>query len=791
MEELVAFLTLMLPTKGWYCGVALPPDDSKPIQRFYKTIPELSVFLLRMSRQGYNVYWALSSFKEFGSRKATNVLARRCLPMDIDTCERLDGKQEAYKDRVEAYHGLVRFVETAGIPMPVVVSSGYGLHPLWPLSEDTEAGQAQNLLDGLCGAAVVHGLHIDRARTIDLASILRPPGTLNLKYGTVAKVECTPLIEPYHPDQFKHLLEHAHAAGRSKNRQANGGASQGARVDSPIAAAASHMGTDRTGSLATIVEHCGQLGALRARGQDLDEPRWHAGCGIGAYCHDGRRLLSEWGAGYGGHSPDDTSVWIINKCDTWERSATGPTTCAHLATLAPEICATCQLKGQIKTPLEICRLTQATPVIHEPKTNGLRPLPAWSLDRYNKIKCINHNARLSLIDMGMAFRYNQLAHELLFSWPGNEQYTLGEIAIEDNLIYWIRNLVWDRYRFEPSQHMMVEACLQLGYRSKFHPIRSYLQGLTWDGIPRRFTWLTDFLGVEDCEIHRQFAATTLLAGVGRVINPGCKYDQLLIIEGPQGLGKTSTLVTLSKGWYYGGPLLSLPYQRQIEAIMGAWIVEIQELAGFRKTEMEQFNAFFSQQTDKTRLAYDRIARIIPRQCLPIATTNDEVYLRGLDGNRRCWSVRGGQVPHRTMTPYDADQLWAETYHAAMNGIVNLTLPQNLWEIAAQIQESRRTIDPWEDILMSVEGEHVDQDTSSERISTRALLLRLNISTDRATDRDTKRISKIMRANGWSGPDLKRVNGVTARCYHRTLTADQIEERKARTRDITPTSPRRS
>jgi len=779
LEELVAFLRHVLPDKGYYCGVALPPAGGKPNQRFFKTPEELAKFLLAMAKQGWNAYYAVSTFKDVTSRKADNVLTRKCLPMDIDTRERLDGKPAPYADQMEAYNAVIVFCNAVNLVAPTIVGSGYGLQPLFVLDQAVLGHELEPYLVGLRGACHRHSLHIDAARTVDLASILRPPYTYNFKYGQLRHVEVSRLEPPQPLSSFSHLLEYV--THDTVKRSGKSKAARGDRARSPVAAAAANLGTDRHAMLGIAAAHCGQLAKLRERGKEFGEPHWHAVCGNAAYCRDGRELLCQWADGYDGHPRAGTDQWILNKCDTWEKSASGPTTCKHWQAIDPEVCATCQYKGQITTPLELSRIVQT---ITEPPQAGpsfpvasgeKKSLPKLKFNRDNIPTSSWHNTREVMRHMGMRFRLNMFNQEIRFSWPGNQRFEI-EAPIEDHLIQYIRALIYDRYQFEPSQNMATDACIQLATENRYHPVREYLNSLVWSGQRGKIdTWLTDHLGVEDCELTRNFARLTLMAAVMRVFDPGCKYDQMLIVEGRQGIGKTSTFVTLSNGWYYGGPMLNLPYQRQVEHMMGAWIIEIQELAGFRKTSMEMFNAFCSLQSDKTRLAYGRLPVQLPRQCIFTATTNDHNYLKGFNGNRRAWSVLAGVVPFQLMTRAQADNLWAETVAEVRSTANSLILPKKLWGAAALVQDNRRAIDPWEDELENLEGTHLEG--TEERIASAWLMRRLGVTPDRSTDAHFKRLSEIMRFKGWEGPVVKRIAGVPARCYYRQVSEEEADRRK--------------
>lgn len=176
-SETLAFLRHVLPSKGIKVACVKFPNGMR--QFFADTCEEQAAILLKWSAKGYDTYHACATFKDRSSRKASNALAARSLWADIDTCE---GKPGApYKDRVEAGEAVMAFTETLALPLPTIVSSGYGLHVYWPFNEDLEPQQWLRYAKALKHACSHGGLHIDPARTADIASILRTPGTANYK----------------------------------------------------------------------------------------------------------------------------------------------------------------------------------------------------------------------------------------------------------------------------------------------------------------------------------------------------------------------------------------------------------------------------------------------------------------------------------------------------------------------------------------------------------------------------------------------------------------------------------
>lgn len=194
-----------------------------------------------------------------------------------------------------------------------------------------------------------------------------------------------------------------------------------------------------------------------------------------------------------------------------------------------------------------------------------------------------------------------------------------------------------------------------------HPVREYLQGLSWDGSARADTLFIDYLGADDTEYTRTVTRKALIGAVARIMQPGCKHDHILVLVGPQGSRKSTTLAKLGKSWF-SDSLYTVQGKEAYEALQGFWIIEMGEMAATRKAELESIKQFVSKQTDSFRAAYARRTQERPRQCAFFGTTNDDEFLRDATGNRRFWPVtvtEKGRVTGDYITPELVDQVWAE------------------------------------------------------------------------------------------------------------------------------------
>lgn len=224
--------------------------------------------------------------------------------------------------------------------------------------------------------------------------------------------------------------------------------------------------------------------------------------------------------------------------------------------------------------------------------------------------------------------------------------------------------------------------------NRFHPVRSYLEGCTWDGVPRVDTLLVDYLGADDNEYTRAVTRKTLAAAVARIFRPGCKFDYMLTLRGRQGLGKSALIGKLGGQWF-SDSFTTMQGKEAYEQVMGVWLMEVGELAGMRKAEAEIIKLFISKQTDRFRPAYGRRLQEFPRQCVFIGTTNETQFLRDTTGNRRFWVVDTPNEPTHDiwdeLTPETVRAIWGEAVELYKAG-EPLYLPKKLEKTAREVQE---------------------------------------------------------------------------------------------------------
>lgn len=216
-----------------------------------------------------------------------------------------------------------------------------------------------------------------------------------------------------------------------------------------------------------------------------------------------------------------------------------------------------------------------------------------------------------------------------------------------------------------------DAVVAVAAERAYHPVRDYLEGLPgWDGVPRVDTLLIDYFGAADNSYTRAASRKSMVAAIARVYRPGTKFDSVLILNGPQGIGKSTFYAKLAGEWFSDSlTLTDMKDKAGPEKLQGYWILELGELAGMRKADIETVKSFISRMDDKYRASYGVNVESHPRQCIIVGTTNAETgFLRDITGNRRFWPVRVPGNSERKpwqLTKGDVEQIWAEAlvlYH---------------------------------------------------------------------------------------------------------------------------------
>ena len=271
-----------------------------------------------------------------------------------------------------------------------------------------------------------------------------------------------------------------------------------------------------------------------------------------------------------------------------------------------------------------------------------------------KLKDISYNIHRSGIDIrkdaegGTTIPWYQIK-------PGWNETDLGALQIYLERVYGL---------YTPSK--LKSILLAIAAERAYHPIRDYIESLpAWDGVPRVDTLFVDYLGSPDTAYIRAAARKMMVAAVARIYEPGIKFDSVVVLNGPQGMGKSSFFAKLGGKWFSDSLTISdMKDKAAPEKLQGYWILELGELAGLKKVDVETVKAFITRQDDKFRHSYGYSVEDHPRQCIIVGSTNNgDGFLRDITGNRRFWPVIcTNEGKHRPWEVADVVlQLWAEAY----------------------------------------------------------------------------------------------------------------------------------
>jgi len=709
------FLEAFRPGGPWVL-TAIRPDRKAIATRTVAKAEEVVAFCDRHS--DHNLYFSVNPTLRPTEKKAEreDIAALSYLHVDIDP--RVGEALEAERERAL---GLLTTNRPEGVPPPTfIIFSGGGYQAFWRLREpfridgDLERAEQAKLwnlqLELLFGADKCH--NVDR--------IMRLPGTVNWPDARKRKKGRVPALAEWR--EYKEGEGSAYSIEEFQKAPApSAGPGEGA---------------------APVVDISG---GVRRLGDVEELNRWGVSDRVKAIVAQGHLRDVE-----GPKEGDDSrSAWLMDACcqmvrcrvpdDVMYAVITDPDFGVSESVLDKGSRADAYARRQIGRAKEMADDSFAL----DPK--GEKPIAKSQ-----------HNIRVAMRRLGVRVSHNEFSGRSLIE--GLE----GFSELTDAALIRLRLTIAREFGFEPPKDWFTDVVLDTALANRFHPVCEYLDGLDWDKKPRVHRWLAEYMGAHDTEYTRAVGRLLLVAAVRRVRKPGCKFDEMLVLQSPQGMLKSSALRVLAvrDEWFSDDLPLGVEGKIVVERTSGKWIVEAAELKGMRRAKVEQLKAFLSRQFERARLAYARLESDHPRHFVLVGTTNDERYLQDRTGNRRFWPVTVGQVDLEALRR-DRDQLWAEAAHLEAQG-ASIRLDPELWEAAGREQADREVIDPWETRLADALGDEAG------KILAEDVWAIVDRPSGQRTQADNERLGACMRKLGWEHRRL-RIEGRPRWCYAKGTT----------------------
>lgn len=334
-------------------------------------------------------------------------------------------------------------------------------------------------------------------------------------------------------------------------------------------------------------------------------------------------------------------------------------------------------------------------------------------------------------------------------WDKSESFRVRRISDNDAF----RAMLWlEQQGIKMYKNNVADALSAAAEENRINPAKIYFENLAndpqrkWDEKPRLATWLQTYLGAREQpkQYLKAVGVKWMIAVVSRSFKPGTKFDHTLILEGGQGIGKSTALRELAtfdgETYFYDGRV-SFNDKDTLMAVQGKIIIEMAELASFKKSENEEIKSFSTRTTDEYRDPYGRQMKERPRYFVLTGSTNQREYLPPDEsGHRRAWPVRCGQI-NLELLKTDREQLWAEAVHLYLSGTPSYVLPKEI-HLFEEEQNKRVMVDAWFDLIAL----RLNATTSEQTID--ALFESIGMEASRRDNRARHRMKSVLDQLGW-------------------------------------------
>lgn len=380
-----------------------------------------------------------------------------------------------------------------------------------------------------------------------------------------------------------------------------------------------------------------------------------------------------------------------------------------------------------------------------PAMPGQEVLPATSYEIPSTGETVGAPSHLDVVrscrDWSIPVRHDTFADRLMVTGPlPGERTSRWPRPLADADYVTIR-LAFNAMGTKPGTEALREGVDFWARANPFNPVTDWLDGLTWDGVARCDDWLCTYLGVRASDWPRAIGSRFLIGMVARAMVPGCKLDTVLVLEGPQGVGKSSALRMLAGDEYFGDQLPNMKDKDGLAYLSGLWLIEIGELAAMRRSNADEVKSFLTARFDRYRPSYGRHMIDQPRRVAFAASTNDAAWHDDPTGGRRWWPVRCGTIDLAALSR-DRAQLFAEAVHRWRAGEV-WYLDAAGEEMAREEMAEREVPDAWLDPVAAYLASRPD-----DAVPVKTLLELFGITDSISHSGHTRRLAAIMNRLGY-------------------------------------------